>query len=108
MTNKISVGQLLRQARSAAGLSQRTLAARAGTAQSLVSHIERGVVSPTVATLDRLLAAAGFELRTDVLPVLVKDSHMLADVERILSLSPEDRLIEMRNISRLEVSALHG
>lgn len=59
-------GRLLREARRRHGLDQRTLAQRAETSQTQVSRIERGAVSPSVATLARLLAAAGerLELRT--------------------------------------------
>ena len=60
------VGTLLRRARARAALSQRELARRAGTAQSVVARIERGQTSPTWATLQRLLGAAGFELRAAV------------------------------------------
>ena len=60
------VGRLLRRARARAALSQRELARRAGTAQSVVARIERGQSSPTWATLQRLLEAAGCELRAAV------------------------------------------
>src|SRR5438132_12463641 len=46
---------VLRQARRAAGLSQRELARRAGTSSATLSRYESGAISPTVATLDRLL-----------------------------------------------------
>lgn len=97
--------ELVRQARRVAGLTQRELARRAETAQSVIARIETGLTSPTISTLNRLLAAAGFELNADLSPLPVKESHMLADVARILSLSPTDRLIEVRNFSRLETTA---
>lgn len=53
---------LLRAARLRAGLSQRALAGAAGTSQSAVGAIEAGRKQPTVATLERLLRAAGTEL----------------------------------------------
>jgi transcriptional regulator with XRE-family HTH domain len=53
---------LLRDARRRSGLSQRALAARAGTAASTVAKIELGRMSPTVALLDHLVRAAGCEL----------------------------------------------
>ena len=53
---------LLRTARTRAGLTQRALAAAAGTSQSAVAAIEAGRKQPTVATLERLLRAAGTEL----------------------------------------------
>jgi transcriptional regulator with XRE-family HTH domain len=94
-------GDLLRQARSRAGISQRTLARRARTAQSAVARIESGETSPSWDTLQRLLKAAGFELRAGLQPALQGRSHMLDDVPRILSLTPEQRLIELRNAARL-------
>lgn len=53
---------LLRTARTRAGLSQRALADAAGTSQSAVAAIESRRKQPTVATLERLLSAAGTEL----------------------------------------------
>ncbi|WP_282948859.1 helix-turn-helix domain-containing protein [Cellulomonas endometrii] len=53
---------LIREARELARLSQSELADRAGTSQPAVSRYESGLASPSVATLDRLLAAAGARL----------------------------------------------
>ncbi len=53
----VSLGQKLRLIREANGLSQRELARRAGVTNSSVSLIEQGQVSPSVASLARLLAA---------------------------------------------------
>jgi len=92
--------ELLRQARLRAGLSQRELAQRAGSAQSVIARIERGLSSPTWETLERLLAAAGFELTAHVEPRVVVGSHMLDDVPRILSMTPEQRLQEIKNVSQ--------
>ena len=96
-----STAELLRQARERAGLSQRQLAQRAGTAQSVIARIERGLTSPTWDTLERLLEAAGFELAAQVEPRVVVGSHMLDDVRRILQLTPEQRLEEVKNLSEL-------
>ena len=97
--------ELLRAARARAGLTQRQVARRAGTAQSVVARIELGTTSPTWETLTRLLAAAGFELEALLGLHVVEGSHMLADVPRILRLTPEDRLLELRNASRFLVEA---
>ncbi|MGH3848180.1 MAG: helix-turn-helix domain-containing protein, partial [Pseudonocardiaceae bacterium] len=45
-------------------LSQSMLAHVAGTSQSTIASYECGRKSPSFATLTRILAAAGFELRT--------------------------------------------
>ena len=91
---------LLHEARTRAGLSQRALARRAGTTQSVVARIEGGQTSPTWQTLDRLLEAAGVELNAQLEPRVVVGSHMLQEVPHILSLTPEQRLQEVRNVSR--------
>lgn len=53
---------LLRTARREAGLTQAELARRLGTTQSAVARMERPGANPTVAWLDRALAAAGRRL----------------------------------------------
>ena len=58
----MDAAELLRRSRRRAGLSQRALAAAAGTSQPAVAAIESGRKQPTVATLDRLLRATGTEL----------------------------------------------
>ncbi len=102
---KCEPASLLREARRRAGLTQRKLARRARTAQSVVARVERGQTDPSATTLARLLNAAGFELRAELTPLPVPDSHMLDDVARILALTPEERLLEVRNVSRFETAA---
>ncbi|GAA2725817.1 helix-turn-helix domain-containing protein [Cellulomonas aerilata] len=58
----MDAAELLRSVREAAGLSQGALAARAGTSQPAVSRYESGASSPSVETLDRLLAVMGERL----------------------------------------------
>ncbi len=57
---------LIRSTRERAGLTQHALAARAGTSQPAVSRYESGAASPSVETLDRLLAAMGARLELSV------------------------------------------
>lgn len=99
---------LVRQARNRARLSQRALAVRAGTTQSVVARIESGVTDPGSRTLSRILAAAGYNVRCELGPVPVVGSHMLDDVPRILSLTPEQRLVEVGNLARFEASVRRG
>lgn len=101
-------GSLLRRARRAAGLSQRDLARRARTAQSVIARIERGRTSPSWGTLARLLAAAGFDLQPRLDPRPAAHSHMLDDVARILQLSPAQRLDEIKNVDRFVRAARRG
>lgn len=67
---------LLRQARSAAGVTTRDLARAAGSAQPRVTEIERGASDPRVGTLDGLLRAAGHQLA--VLPTQAPTASTVA------------------------------
>ena len=58
--------QAVASARAAAGLSQKQLAVITGIDQSDISKIERGVANPSVATLDRIAAALGGQLRIQI------------------------------------------
>jgi predicted nucleotidyltransferase/DNA-binding XRE family transcriptional regulator len=66
---------LIRVTRESAGLSQGALAARAGTSQPAVSRYESGASSPSVETLDRLLAVMGARL-----DLVAEDSPRRLDV----------------------------
>lgn len=82
--------ELVRCTRERLGLSQRRLALRAGTTQAAVSRIERGVVSPTFATLRELMTAMGEEpvLSAQRLPTDWDPAHMASTLAR----TPEERL----------------
>lgn len=59
---EVMAERLLVQARRAAGLSQESLARRAGTSRPTLSAYEHGRKSPTLATTARIVGAAGFDL----------------------------------------------
>ncbi|HEY7219836.1 MAG TPA: helix-turn-helix transcriptional regulator [Candidatus Binatia bacterium] len=105
---KRDAASLLREARTRAGLSQRDLAKRARTAQSVIARIERGQSDPSWETLTRLIAAAGFSLHSELTLSSTPDSHMLQDVARILSLTAEERLAEVRNVNTFLAAARRG
>ena len=56
------IGDVIREAREAAGLSQRELADRMGMAQPNLVPLERGRKSPTVRTLEKMADALGCDL----------------------------------------------
>lgn len=58
----------LRAARRRSGLTLRALAARAGTSHATLAAYESGRKVPAVATLDRLLRAAGYQATIDLAP----------------------------------------
>src|ERR1041385_4800206 len=99
MARKPLSSALLLDARRRASLSQRQLARRAQTAQSVVARIELGATRPTTETLERLVQAAGFELALTLRPRAVLDRQVLDDVPRILRLSPEDRPPEVADLA---------
>jgi transcriptional regulator with XRE-family HTH domain len=68
MIGVVRPGDLIREARERHGLDQRALARRARTSQGQISKIERGVVSPSVSTLERLLGVMGERLGLEALP----------------------------------------
>lgn len=51
------VSEVIRRTRTAAGLSQAELAARAGTSQPALARYETGVTLPTLPTLERVVSA---------------------------------------------------
>jgi transcriptional regulator with XRE-family HTH domain len=66
----VDASALLRRARSAADLSLRALAHRAGTSHSTLAAYEAGRKEPSITTLERLLRAAGFELAVEMRPCI--------------------------------------
>src|SRR5580704_1335454 len=64
----IMAGSAVRAARRRAGVSQAELAARSGTSQPSIARLEKGQVSPTVITLDRIARALGTDLIIDFEP----------------------------------------
>ena len=56
------IGRMVREVREARGLSQRQLAERMGTTQSVVGRLEAGGSKPTIVTLERVAHALGLRL----------------------------------------------
>ena len=100
-----TASRLLLSARRRAGLTQRDLARRAHTSQSVIARIESGAVSPSWKTLQRLVNRAGFDLQGVLSPRRHSRSHMLDDVPRIMRLTPEQRLRELHNAARFFAAA---
>ena len=86
----MDVGELLREARRRHGLTQKQLAIRARTSQAAISRIERGLVSPTLETLRKLLAMMNEELVLDAKPI--DWGHDLTLLRASLDRSPEQRI----------------
>ena len=82
-------GELIREARSRAGLLQSELAERTGRDRSVIARWEEGLVSPPVESLIACLHACGFDL-----PFVLVPLDRAADVElgQSLKLEPGDRV----------------
>ena len=76
-------------------MTQAGLARRAATSQKQISRIERGEVSPSISTLQRLLAALGEELQLSAEP-----SAPAADLAADARLSPAERVAQTAALSR--------
>jgi transcriptional regulator with XRE-family HTH domain len=99
----MTAGPLLVRARRRAGFSQRELAERTGIAQPTIARIERDLASPRFDTVDRLLAACGYEL--DLVPRLSGSGIDRGAMRELLRLTPDERLRraadEASNLDRL-------
>lgn len=82
--------QVIKRARERHGISQRSLALRAATDQAAISRIEHGRISPSMETVERLLAAMGERLELGSAPVErdYDPLHMRATLQR----TPAERL----------------
>ena len=68
-------GELVREARRRAGLTQRELAERAGTTQSAIARLESGRTSPSFEQVERLVKLCGFSMIVRLMPY--DDSHLV-------------------------------
>jgi ribosome-binding protein aMBF1 (putative translation factor) len=62
----IDVGDKVRDAREAAGISQRDLATRMGTSQAAVARLEAGGVGATLTTLQKVAAALDLKVTIEL------------------------------------------
>lgn len=103
----LEVPGLLRGLRAAAGWSQAALADRAGTSQSAIARYETGAATPSLQTLQRLVAATGHHLRVTAAPAPDAADVLLA--EQLLAMSPPDRLRTLARYAalrdRVEITA---
>jgi transcriptional regulator with XRE-family HTH domain len=82
-------GDLIREARLRAGLTQYELAKRSGRERSVIARWEQGAVSPTVDNLLDVIRACGFELPLELVP---RDDAATERLRKNVLLSPERRV----------------
>jgi transcriptional regulator with XRE-family HTH domain len=95
-------GDLIKEARLRAGLTQRELGARLARAQSVIARWERNDVSPSLETLREVIRACGFDLtffmsKFDDSSVTIIDQHLrMTPAERFADLMTRVRFHEQR------------
>ena len=82
-------GQLIREARLRAGLTQTELAERTGRERSVIARWEQGAVSPSVDNLLAIVEACGYDLPLVLIP---RDTSQHETLDKMRMLSPERRL----------------
>jgi transcriptional regulator with XRE-family HTH domain len=90
-------GELVREARKRAGISQAELARRAGTTQSAVARLETGRNSPSFEQVERLMRLCGFLLIVELAPY---DDSDIVQAEANLRTSPGKRVQRMESVAR--------
>jgi transcriptional regulator with XRE-family HTH domain len=102
----INCGALIREARRRHGLDQAELARRVGTAQPAISRLERDLVSPSLATLNRILEAMGETLSVAAIgldaPAPNASNQTIAELRSdYRDLTPEERLAQAVQLSEV-------
>ena len=82
---------LVREARKRGGLTQAELGRRAGVPQSTIARIESGARTPSTDMVERLVRAAGFEIRVGLGE---PDSETSSLFQRTLRRTPAERLAD--------------
>jgi transcriptional regulator with XRE-family HTH domain len=92
-------GDLIREARKRAGLTQRELAERAGTTQSSIARWEAHRSEPSYATVHRLVGLCGFALVPTLHPYEDGIRDDLHQAHQILAMSPTQRLRQIEDLN---------
>jgi transcriptional regulator with XRE-family HTH domain len=95
-------GDLIREARRRAGLTQAELAARAGTSQSGIARWESGRTAVSLDDVIRLVRLCGFDLEVMLLP---RDDSDIAQATRLANLTGQERMDRHARLAR-QLSAL--
>src|SRR3954466_14037227 len=85
-------GDLIREARLRAGLTQYQLAERSGRDRSVIARWEQGTVAPSVETLVELVRACGFDLPLELVPY---DDSTRSRLRKNALLSPKRRVLRL-------------
>ncbi len=98
-------GDLLREARLRAGLSQAALARQAGKPTSVIGRWERNEVKPSLETLREVIRACELDLR---LGLIALDESQDAAIELSLELTAEERFDRLTAWARFLTEGREG
>jgi transcriptional regulator with XRE-family HTH domain len=90
-------GDLIREARRRAGLTQAELAESAGTSQSGIARWESGRTAVSLDDVIRLVRLCGFDLEVMLLP---RDDSDMAQATRLANLSGQERIDRHARLAR--------
>ena len=93
----MSIANIVREARRRSGLTQAELAERAGVPKSTVGRIESGARVPSTEMVERLVAAAGWNVSVSLSE---PDPGTDSMFERTLRRSPAERLADATRAAR--------
>jgi len=90
-------GELVREARRRAGLTQGELAERAETTQSAIARLESGRTSPSFEQVERLIKLCGFSMIVEL--ATYDDSDLVQAKANLHRGDPAARLEHMANVT---------
>lgn len=82
-------GELVREARLRAGLTQTELSELTGRDRSVIARWEQGVISPPIDSLMEIIHACGFDLPLTLLPI---DKSADQELRQALLATPSERV----------------
>ncbi len=85
-------GELIREARSRAGLNQVELAERTGRDRSVIARWEQGLISPPVESLLACVQACGYDIPLVLVPL---DESADQELREGLLATPSERVVRM-------------
>ena len=103
---EVDTGVAIRRAREGAGLSQSQLAERAGTSQAAISVYESGRKKPSVATLGRILEAAGARLAVEPTPPANRADRLTQNGRRLVDVLALAEALPSRHARNLRYPSL--
>jgi hypothetical protein len=82
-------GELIREARLRAGLTQKELSELTGRERSVIARWEQGAISPPIDSLMEIIHACGFDLPLTLMPV---DKSADQELHEALMATPAERV----------------